>query len=125
MYRLSTTFWFSSSWCDVYLCLGDSDEQNIYNHIKEINLMVVNMLQNLSHRYFSHNSNIKCISLIIKCIDFESIHCTINLNVVSSFMVFSEFDFIFLSMYCSMNLFLFRKKKLLVKHWDLQQLLRK
>ena len=62
-------------------------------------LMVVNMLQNWSNRYSSHNSNIKYIGSTIKCIDFESIHYAINLDVVSSFVVFSDFDFMFLSMY--------------------------
>ena len=61
--------------------------------------MVVSLLYNLSQRYFSHNSNIKCVNSIIKYIGFESFHYVINLNVVSSFMVFSSFDFIFLSMY--------------------------
>ena len=62
--------------------------------------MVVNMLQNRSHRYFSHKSNIKNIDSIIKYIGFESIHYVINLDVVSSFMIFNNFDYIFLSMYC-------------------------
>ena len=61
--------------------------------------MVVNMLQNWSHRYSSHKSNIKCVGLIIKCIDFESIHYTINLDVVLLFMVFSDFDLMFLLIY--------------------------
>ena len=34
-----------------------------------------------------YNSNIKCV-------DFEPIHYAINLDVVSSSMVFSEFDYI-------------------------------
>ena len=37
-------------------------------------------------------------------INFESIYYAINLGVVSSFMVFSDFDFIFLSMYCEFKL---------------------
>ena len=47
----------------------------------------------------SCNSNIKCIRLTINCIYFELIHYAINLNVVSSFMVFIDFDYIFLSIY--------------------------
>ena len=62
--------------------------------------MIVKMLQNLNHRYYSHNNNIKCVESTIKFIDFESFHYTINLNVFSSFMVFNDFDFIFLLMYC-------------------------
>ena len=53
--------------------------------------MVINMFQKWSHRYSSHNNNIKCVDSTIKCIDFESILYTINLNVVS-FSVFSDFD---------------------------------
>ena len=40
--------------------------------------------------YSSHDSNIKCVG-------FKLIHYVINLDVVSSSMVFSEFDFVFLS----------------------------
>ena len=72
------------------------------------------MLQNLSHRYFSHNNSIKCVDSTIKCIDFESIHYAINLDVVSSLMVFSDFDFLFLLMYCSINLFISFKKKVVL-----------
>ena len=48
--------------------------------------------------YFSYNSNIKCIDSIIKYIDFEPFHYTINLDVVSSFVVFSNLDYMFISM---------------------------
>ena len=50
--------------------------------------------------YYSHSSNIKYVGSTIKCIRFESIHYAINLDVVSFFMVFSDFDYILLSMYC-------------------------
>ena len=49
------------------------------------------MLQNLSHKYYSHNNNMKCVGSTIKCLGFELIHYVINLNVVSSFMIFSNF----------------------------------
>ena len=65
--------------------------------------MVTNMLQNLSHGYSSHNSNIKCVSSIIKCIDFESIHYDINLDVISSFMNFRYFDLCFYQCITSLN----------------------
>ena len=58
--------------------------------------MVVKMLQNWSQRYYSHNSNIKCVDSTIKCIDVESFHCAINLVVVSSFVIFSDFYSMFL-----------------------------
>ena len=32
----------------------------------------------------------------INCVGFESIHYAINLDVVSSFMIFSDFDYMFL-----------------------------
>ena len=66
--------------------------------------MVISMLQNLSHIYYIHNSNIKSEDLMIKYIGFKSFHYAINLDVVSSFMVFNDFDSIFLSMYCSLEL---------------------
>ena len=49
--------------------------------------------------YSSHNCNIKCLCLTIK--DFELIHYAISPDVVSSSMVFSDFDSIYmlLSMY--------------------------
>ena len=37
---LSMMFWFSSFWCNVYLYFGDSNEQSIFNKIKEIKLML-------------------------------------------------------------------------------------
>ena len=64
--RLDTTLWFISSSCGVYLCGGDSDGQNISNQRQQIKSMVVSMLQNLNHIYYSHNSNIKCVDLTIK-----------------------------------------------------------
>ena len=48
--------------------------------------------------YSSHDSNIKCVGSTIKCVSFESIHYVINLNIVSSSMVFSGFDSMFISM---------------------------
>ena len=51
-------------------------------------------------RFSSHNSNIKCVDSTIKCIGFESFYYIINLDVVSSFIIFSGFDSMFLSMYC-------------------------
>ena len=62
--------------------------------------MVINILQNLSYMYSSHNNNIKCVGSTIKYVGFESIHYVINLDIVSSFMVFNDFDSMFLSMYC-------------------------
>ena len=46
------------------------------------------------------DSTIKCVDFelihyTIKYVDFELIHYTINLNVISSFMVFSNFDYMF------------------------------
>ena len=58
------------------------------------------MLYNLSQKYYSHNSNIKYIDSTIKCIDFKLFHYVINLDAVSSYVVFNDFDYIFLSMYC-------------------------
>ena len=84
----------------VYLCLGDPNEQNIYDQRQKIKSIVVSMLKNLNERYCSHNSNIKYVDSIIKYIDFESFHYGFRLNVVLSFMVFNGFDFMFLSMYC-------------------------
>ena len=44
--RLGMTFCFSE-FCCVYLCVGDSIEQNIFDHTKTTNqIMVVDMLKN-------------------------------------------------------------------------------
>ena len=45
--------------------------------------------------YFYYNSNIKCVCSIIKYICFESIHYAINLDVVSFYIIFNDFDSIF------------------------------
>ena len=75
--------------------------QTKYNdQIQEIKSLVINMLHNWSHMYSSHNNNIKCVDSTITYIGFESFHYAINLNVVLSFVVFNNFDFMFLSMYC-------------------------
>ena len=50
--------------------------------------------------YYNVNSNIKCVYSTIKCIDFESFYYVINLDVVSSIVVFNDFNYMFLSMYC-------------------------
>ena len=49
--------------------------------------------------YYSHNSNIKCVDLTIKYIVFEFIHYTIKFDVVSFFIVFNDFDYVFISIY--------------------------
>ena len=49
--------------------------------------MVINMLQNLSHMYFSHNNNVKCIGSTIKHVDFKPIYYTINLDVISFIII--------------------------------------
>ena len=36
---------------------------------------------------------------IIKCLGFKSIYYAINLYIVSYFMMFSEVDYVFVSMY--------------------------
>ena len=50
--------------------------------------------------YSSHNSNIKYVDFTIKYIGFKSFHYAINLDIVSSFVVFSDFDSLFLLIYC-------------------------
>ena len=80
--------------------MDDLNEQIIYDKRQEVKSMVVGQLHNWSQRYYGHNSNIKCVDSTIKCIVFESFHYAINLDVFSSFVVFNDFDFMFLSMYC-------------------------
>ena len=78
---------------DVYLCLSNSNEQNMYDKRQEIKSIIVRMLKNRNQRYSSHNSNIKCV-------DPTTIKCIAYLEVVSSFMIFSSFDSMFLLIYC-------------------------
>ena len=52
--------------------------------------MVVNMLQNWNNIYYNYQ-------IIIKCVGFKPIHRAINLDVTSSFKVFSKFEYVFLS----------------------------
>ena len=56
--------------------------------------MIVSMLYYWSHKYSSLNNNIKCVYSTIKYIGFELLDFSINLDVVSSSMVCSDFDFI-------------------------------
>ena len=68
----------------------------------------------MSLNSFTISNNIKCVGSTIKCIGFEPIHYAISLDVVSFFMIFSDFDFMFLSMYCYfelIKLFFSSKKK--------------
>ena len=41
---LTMTFWFSSSWCDSYLCLDDLNEKSISDHRQEIKSIIVNIM---------------------------------------------------------------------------------
>ena len=101
--------WLSPSRCDVWLCRLDTKVCFLSSAFicvwmiqtrktypirdKKIQSMIVYMLENLSHRYSSHNSNIKCVG-------FELIHYAIKPYVISSYIAFREFDFVFLSIYC-------------------------
>ena len=70
----------------------------------------------MNHRYSSHNINIRYLGSTIKNIGFKPVYYVINLNIVSSFMIFSDFDFILESMYYyfeSIKLFLSLKKRLI------------
>ena len=58
------------------------------------------MLHNYNHMYYSYNNNIICVDSTIKCIDFELFYYVINLNVISSYIIFSDLDSMFLSIYC-------------------------
>ena len=79
-----TTVWFSSSYCGAFWCVGDSNGK--VDSIKTSSqIMVVSMLHNLSHMYYS-------LHRIIKCVGFKPIHCAINLDDASSSRVFSKFD---------------------------------
>ena len=62
--------------------------------------MILNMLYNRNHRYSSDNSNMKWVDSIIKCIGFLLIRYIINPDIVLSFIIFNDFDFQLLSMYC-------------------------
>ena len=70
--------------------IGDQKKKSIF----------INILHKLNHMYSNHNSNIKYVDSIIQYIGFNSIHYTINLDVVPSFIVFSDFNYMFISMYC-------------------------
>ena len=64
-----------------YLRGGDlTDKTNLISRIYQI--MVVSMLKNWNRRYYNH--------YIIKFIGFISIYYAINLDIVLSFMVFSN-----------------------------------
>ena len=58
-------FGSSSLLCDVCV-YAIQTEQSIFNQKQEIKLMIVNILQNLSHKYCSHNRQITTKDLIGK-----------------------------------------------------------
>ena len=69
---------------------GLFERQSKFDQTKTSSLfMVVNMLKNWNHMYYSHHK-------IIKYIGFKSIHYAVNLDTQSSSIVFSEFDYVFL-----------------------------
>ena len=83
--------WFSTLRFSVYLCLSGSNE---YDQRQDLKSIVINILQNSSHMYYIHNSNIKCVNSV-------DIHYVINPDDdVSLFFVFNDFDYIFISLYC-------------------------
>ena len=73
-----------------------SDEQSIHDQRQEVKSMIISMMQNYNNWYSNHNNNIKYVDSTIKCIGFQLFDYTISLNVVSSFVVFSDFDYMFL-----------------------------
>ena len=62
-----------------------------------------NQYGQLKSLYYSHNSNIKCICLTIKYIVFELIFYVINLYVVSSSIIFSDFILCFYRCITNLN----------------------
>ena len=72
----------------VFWWVGDSNGK-AYSINTSSQIMIVNMLQNFSHMYYSYHR-------IIKCIGFKPIHCAINLNATSSSRFLNEFDSLFL-----------------------------
>ena len=70
----------------LYLCGGDSDRQSGVNQSK---------ISDYDYRYSSH--------YIIKFIDFMSIYYAISLNIVSSFMIFSNLYFGSIDLFTNLN----------------------
>ena len=82
-------FFFRRLVMSIYLCGGNSCEQNIFDQIETTNqIIVISMLQNYSHMYSNHNS-------IIKIVSFESIYYVINPNTISFSMIFSNLVYVF------------------------------
>ena len=95
MCPLSTVVWFSSSCYGAFWCVGDLNGKA--DSIKTSSqIMVVSMLQNLSHMYYSHHR-------IIKYVGFKPIHCAINLDIASSSRVLHEFDYMSIEYITSLN----------------------
>ena len=54
-----------------------SDSNGKVNQKDKVKSLFIDMIENLSHMYYSHH-------IIIKCVGFKSIHYTINLDIASS-----------------------------------------
>ena len=68
--------------------MGDFNDKT--DSIKTLNqLIIVNILYNLSHMYYSHH-------IIIKYIGFKPIYYAINSYIVLYFINFNEFNSLFL-----------------------------
>ena len=67
-------------WC--FICVEDIQTGKTDSMSRKYQIMVVGLLKNWSRRYFNH--------YIIKFVGFMSIYYAINLDIVSSLMVFSN-----------------------------------
>ena len=55
-----------SSYCSIYLFVGNLDRQNISDQRQQIKSIVVSMIQNWNYRYSCYNSNIKYVDSTIE-----------------------------------------------------------
>ena len=65
-----------------FICVEAIQTRKTDSMSRKYQIMVVGMLKNWSRRYFNHYN--------IKFIGFMSIYYAINLDIVSSFMIFSN-----------------------------------
>ena len=91
---------------------GRFKRQNIFNHIKTSNqIMVINILQKLSYRYSSHDTIIKYIDILVVNNRFIMLLiCIPQIWEMFNFIIFIYFYFIIFTLFIFLTLVYFGKK---------------
>ena len=83
----------------IFICVLTIQKSKVYKiRDKKSNQMSI-IYYRTEVMYSNHNNNIKYVDSNIKYICFKLIHYAINMDIVLFFMIFNDFDYMFISMY--------------------------